>query len=70
MHAITLARQLLVATLLGAERLIYGRINGEQIIVRVAEGTHAPAPDSVIHVAPRADRLHAFDAATGKRIAA
>ncbi len=56
--------------LLGAERLIYGRINGEQIIVRVEEGTHSPAPDSVIHVQPRADRLHAFDATTGKRIAA
>ena len=56
--------------LLGAERLIYGRINGEQVIVRVEEGTHAPAPDSVIHVQPRADRLHAFDASTGKRIAA
>jgi sn-glycerol 3-phosphate transport system ATP-binding protein len=54
--------------LLGAERLIYGRINGEQIIVRVEESTHAPAPDSVIHVQPRADRLHAFDAGTGKRI--
>ena len=54
--------------LLGAERLIYGRINGEQMIVRVEEGTHAPAPDSVIHVQPRADRLHAFDATTGKRI--
>ena len=56
--------------LLGAERLIYGRINGEQLIVRVEEGTHAPAPDSVIHVVPRPDRLHAFDATTGKRIAA
>ena len=56
--------------LLGAERLIYGRINGEQIIVRVEEGTHSPAPDSTIYVAPRADRLHAFDATTGKRIAA
>ena len=54
--------------LLGAERLIYGRINGEQIIVRVEEGTHAPAPDTVIHVQPRADRLHAFDAGTGKRL--
>ena len=54
--------------LLGAERLIYGRINGEQIIVRVEEGTHAPAPGTVIHVQPRADRLHAFDASTGKRI--
>ena len=53
--------------LLGAERLIYGRINGEQVIVRVEEGTHSPEPDSVIHVQPRADRLHAFDAATGKR---
>ena len=56
--------------LLGAERLIYGRINGGQIIVRVEEDTHSPAPDSVIHVQPRADRLHAFDATTGKRIAA
>ncbi|KAB2901556.1 MAG: sn-glycerol-3-phosphate ABC transporter ATP-binding protein UgpC, partial [Burkholderiaceae bacterium] len=45
--------------LLGAERLIYGRINGEQIIVRVEEGTHAPQPDAVIHVVPRPDRLHA-----------
>jgi sn-glycerol 3-phosphate transport system ATP-binding protein len=56
--------------LLGAERLIYGRINGEQMIVRVEEGTHAPAPDSTIHVMPRQDRLHAFDVTTGKRIAA
>ena len=54
--------------LLGAERLIYGRLNGEQIIVRVEGGTHAPQPDSVIHVLPRPDRLHAFDATTGKRI--
>ena len=54
--------------LLGAERLIYGRLNGEQIIVRVEEGAHAPLPDAVIHVLPRPDRLHAFDATTGKRI--
>ncbi|MGQ2980884.1 MAG: sn-glycerol-3-phosphate import ATP-binding protein UgpC [Polaromonas sp.] len=55
--------------LLGAERLIYGRVNGEQLIVRVEEGTHSPAPDAIIHVVPRPDRLHSFDAATGKRIA-
>jgi len=55
--------------LLGAERLIYGRVNGEQLIVRVEEGTHSPAPDAIIHVRPRPDRLHSFDAATGKRIA-
>jgi sn-glycerol 3-phosphate transport system ATP-binding protein len=55
--------------LLGAERLIYGRVNGEQLIVRVEEGTHSPAPDTIIHVRPRPERLHSFDAATGKRIA-
>ncbi|MDP2034028.1 MAG: sn-glycerol-3-phosphate import ATP-binding protein UgpC [Polaromonas sp.] len=55
--------------LLGAERLIYGRVNGEQLIVRVEEGTHSPAPDAIIHVAPRPDRLHSFDAESGKRLA-
>jgi sn-glycerol 3-phosphate transport system ATP-binding protein len=56
--------------LLGAERLIYGRIGGEQIIVRIEENQPAPKPDQVIRVAPREDRLHWFDAASGKRIAA
>jgi sn-glycerol 3-phosphate transport system ATP-binding protein len=53
--------------LLGAERLIYGRVNGEQLIVRVEEGTHSPAPDAIIHVLPRPERLHWFDAESGKR---
>jgi sn-glycerol 3-phosphate transport system ATP-binding protein len=56
--------------LLGAERLIYGRVAGEQIIVRSAENQPVPAPDSNIRVAPREDRLHWFDAATGKRTSA
>jgi sn-glycerol 3-phosphate transport system ATP-binding protein len=56
--------------LLGAERLIYGRVNGEQIIVRIEEGQPSPKADEVIHVKPREDRLHWFDAETGKRIAA
>jgi sn-glycerol 3-phosphate transport system ATP-binding protein len=57
--------------LLGAERLIYGRLQAgagnEQIIVRVEEGGFNPKPQETIHVRPRADRLHWFDAATGKR---
>ncbi len=53
--------------LLGAERLIYGRLNGEALIIRVEEGSHAPAPGSRIHVTPRAGRIHAFDVASGKR---
>jgi sn-glycerol 3-phosphate transport system ATP-binding protein len=56
--------------LLGAERLIYGRVGGEHLIVRVEEGQAAPKPDEVIRVAPRPDRLHWFDAGTGRRIAA
>ncbi len=54
--------------LLGAERLVYGRLGDEQLIVRVEEGTHHPAADEIIHVTPRDARLHWFDAATGKRI--
>ena len=54
--------------LLGAERLIYARVGGEQVIVRVEEGGPSPAPGSTIHIAPREDRLHWFDAASGKRI--
>ncbi|MFN3376755.1 MAG: sn-glycerol-3-phosphate import ATP-binding protein UgpC [Burkholderiaceae bacterium] len=54
--------------LLGAERLIYGRIGAEQIIVRVEEGAPAPQADALIRVAPRPDRLHWFNAQSGKRI--
>ncbi|AVO48495.1 sn-glycerol-3-phosphate ABC transporter ATP-binding protein UgpC [Melaminivora suipulveris] len=54
--------------MLGAERLIYGRLNGEQLVVRVEEGTLCPALGSTIHVRPRPDRLHAFNAQTGKRV--
>jgi sn-glycerol 3-phosphate transport system ATP-binding protein len=55
--------------LLGAERLIYGRLGDEQVIVRSEEGTAAVTPpDSVIHVKPRENRVHWFDSASGKRI--
>ena len=56
--------------LLGAERLIYGRVGGEQVIVRIEENAPSPAPDQVIHVQPREDRLHWFAADTGRRISA
>ncbi|QIL69860.1 sn-glycerol-3-phosphate ABC transporter ATP-binding protein UgpC [Diaphorobacter sp. HDW4B] len=58
--------------LLGAERLIYARVQGgnddEQLVVRVEEGKFTPNAGDVIHVTPRPDRIHAFDASTGKRI--
>jgi sn-glycerol 3-phosphate transport system ATP-binding protein len=54
--------------LLGAERLVYGKLGGEPIIVRTEEGAPAPAADSVIRVRPREGRMHWFDAQSGKRI--
>ncbi|GKT20330.1 sn-glycerol-3-phosphate import ATP-binding protein UgpC [Acidovorax sp. SUPP3334] len=62
------AVQVETVELLGAERLVYARMNDESLIVRVEEGTHSPQPGDTIHIAPRMARLHWFDAATGKRM--
>jgi len=68
------ALQVEAVEMLGAERLVYGRwahsATDELVIVRIEESASAPALGATIHVTPRADRLHAFDATTGKRIAA
>jgi sn-glycerol 3-phosphate transport system ATP-binding protein len=56
--------------MLGAERLIYGRLGEEQVIVRVEENRRPPGPGEVIRVRPREDRLHWFEAASGRRMAA
>ncbi|MCJ0765076.1 sn-glycerol-3-phosphate import ATP-binding protein UgpC [Variovorax terrae] len=62
------ALQVETVEMLGAERLVYGRLGDEMVIVRTDESLgQAPAIGSVIHVRPREDRLHWFDAATGKR---
>ena len=58
--------------MLGAERLVYGRwLHGdgdELVIIRTDEAQAVPALGATIHVTPRTDRLHGFDAATGKRL--
>jgi sn-glycerol 3-phosphate transport system ATP-binding protein len=54
--------------MLGAERLVYCRLGDEALIVRTGENHQPPAAGSTIHVTPRADRLHWFDSASGKRI--
>jgi sn-glycerol 3-phosphate transport system ATP-binding protein len=58
--------------MLGAERLVYGRwahgAGDELVIIRTPEDQAVPPVGSTIHVSPRADRMHWFDAATGKRI--
>jgi sn-glycerol 3-phosphate transport system ATP-binding protein len=54
--------------MLGAERLLYCAIGNEHLIVRADEGTVAPQIGQTLHLLPRADRVHQFDAATGKRV--
>lgn len=54
--------------MLGAERLIYARHGNDSLIVRLHEGEMAPRPGDSIKVKPRGDRLHYFDAETGRRI--
>ena len=54
--------------MLGAERLVYARLNNETVIVRIDEGRKAPQAGEVIHVSPRPDRVHLFDATTGRRL--
>jgi sn-glycerol 3-phosphate transport system ATP-binding protein len=54
--------------LLGAERLIYGRVGEEQLIMRLDEGKPAPAVGATVHMAASPERLHWFDAASGKRL--
>ena len=58
--------------MLGAERLVYGRwqhgAGDEVVIIRTLENQSVPALGATIHVTPRADRLHAFAAGTGKRV--
>ena len=57
--------------MLGAERLIYGHLNGEQgpwTILRMNETEAPPAPGQQLHVLPLEDRIHGFDEATGLRI--
>ncbi|MES2951142.1 MAG: sn-glycerol-3-phosphate import ATP-binding protein UgpC [Pseudomonadota bacterium] len=66
------ALQVETVELLGAERLVYGRwahgSGDEMVIVRTEEAQTPPTVGATIHVTPRPGKLHAFDAATGKRM--
>jgi sn-glycerol 3-phosphate transport system ATP-binding protein len=53
--------------LLGAERLVYGRIGDEPLIMRMDESQAPPVPGDTVKIAARQDKLHWFDAGSGKR---
>jgi len=54
--------------MLGAERLVYGRMGDEALIVRMDESLPCPTLGARIHVSPRPERLHWFDSKTGQRL--
>ena len=54
--------------MLGAERLVYGHLNGEPLIVRMDESLPSPVLGATLHVLPRPERLHWFDSKTGQRL--
>ena len=68
------ALQVEAVEMLGAERLTYGRwahsATDEMVIIRTEEFHAVPSLGSTIHVTPRAERMHQFDASTGKRLEA
>ncbi|WP_219212594.1 sn-glycerol-3-phosphate import ATP-binding protein UgpC [Variovorax boronicumulans] len=53
--------------LLGAERLVYGRIGEEQIIMRTDAADHPPTAGDTVHISAPQESLHWFDAGSGKR---
>lgn len=53
--------------LLGAERLLHGKVGDEDVTVRVEEGKPYPKPGETARISAREDRLHWFNAETGKR---
>ncbi|MFZ2307494.1 MAG: sn-glycerol-3-phosphate import ATP-binding protein UgpC [Rhodoferax sp.] len=66
------ALQVEAVEMLGAERLVYGRwahsATDELVIIRTEESHAVPTLGATIHATPRPDRIHHFDAGTGKRI--
>jgi sn-glycerol 3-phosphate transport system ATP-binding protein len=58
-----------VVETLGAERLVYGRVGMQMLTLRTPGDEPAPPVGRRLLLQPDAQRLHAFDPASGKRIA-
>ncbi|MBK6367236.1 MAG: sn-glycerol-3-phosphate import ATP-binding protein UgpC [Polaromonas sp.] len=62
------ALQVEAIELLGAERLLYCLHGDERVIIRVDENQATPTIGSTVSATPRADKVHHFDAVSGKRV--
>jgi sn-glycerol 3-phosphate transport system ATP-binding protein len=67
-HAQGWALQVDMQEMLGAERLLYGRVGGLPLILRVDATLPPPGPGQTLHVGAAAQHLHWFDPQTLKRI--
>jgi sn-glycerol 3-phosphate transport system ATP-binding protein len=54
--------------MLGAERLVHGRIGAHEVVVRIDAGAPAPAAGGTWSVQASPDQLHVFDVGTGVRV--
>jgi sn-glycerol 3-phosphate transport system ATP-binding protein len=54
--------------MLGAERLVHGRLGEHSVVVRIDAQDPAPAPGALWPVAPAPGQLHAFEVESGIRI--
>ncbi len=60
--------EVVAVELLGAERLVYGRLGSDALIVRTDESLPAPSVGDTLRIRPKSERLHWFDTSTGKRL--
>ena len=56
--------------MLGAERLVHGRIGEAAITVRIDGTASAPTAGQTVGVAAQPAQLHWFDASSGRRVGA
>jgi sn-glycerol 3-phosphate transport system ATP-binding protein len=57
-----------VVEMLGAERLVHGRLGNAAFTLRIDGTLSAPKPGQVLPLQPLRQRLHWFDPADGRRI--
>ncbi len=58
----------LVVEMLGAERLVYGRLGGAPFTLRLDGTLPAPRPGETLPIRPAGGRLHWFDASSQARL--
>ena len=54
--------------MLGAERLVHGRVGDALFTVRIDGTLHPPQPGDLVHLRMNGDHLHWFDASSQQRV--